>query len=286
MDHHHLVGAQQPLRDDQRTQCLLRAPTRVADHVRVALLEPEHPRWQQAGIHASDHRDVPRRRHRQASLVERRGIPLVGLNELVDQRHWLHLRKAGTSLPGVGYLIRNHCIHSCGMQVIPRRAHRRPGDARATRSAGPRRRSGAALHGSTSVAGNLGATLAGMIRAMIAGRARGSCSNAEWPRGRPAAPWPALLRAACSEITDLRNRRARPARHRAPDQTGCWRRPRPAVELGMPASARSSWRPPRPAARAGSSGARGGSPPRRRPGRNPGAGRGIGPNSTGPRNGV
>jgi hypothetical protein len=60
---------------------------RVADDVRVALLQAEHARQQQPRVHARHHGDLLGRWHRQVPLVEARGVALVVGQQLVGDAH-------------------------------------------------------------------------------------------------------------------------------------------------------------------------------------------------------
>jgi hypothetical protein len=87
MDDHHLARAQQMLRDDERADGVGGAPAGVADHVGVALLEPQEPRGVQPGIHAGDHRKPALRRARQMSLGEPARVGRIGGQELLGSLH-------------------------------------------------------------------------------------------------------------------------------------------------------------------------------------------------------
>jgi hypothetical protein len=78
VDEDDLVGAEQPLRDDQRANCVVGGDAAgVADDVRLALLEAEYVVDVQAGIHARQHSDMLGGRERKIALRERLGIGLV-----------------------------------------------------------------------------------------------------------------------------------------------------------------------------------------------------------------
>jgi hypothetical protein len=78
MDEDDLLGAEEALRDDEGSDGVVGDDaTRIADHVRVALLETEDPRRVETGIHAGEHRDLRGRRHREVTLAERSCVRLV-----------------------------------------------------------------------------------------------------------------------------------------------------------------------------------------------------------------
>jgi hypothetical protein len=68
--------------------------SRVADHVRVAGLEPEEAGWIETSVHAGDDRDPPGRRHRQVALGEGIGVDLVRGQQCVALKALLLLRSS------------------------------------------------------------------------------------------------------------------------------------------------------------------------------------------------
>src|SRR5215210_7253849 len=88
VDEDDLLGAEQPLRDRQRADLVVGDdPAGVADHVRVALAEPQQPVWVQSRVHARDDGDLPRRRQRQIALVEALGVRLGVAQQLIGDAH-------------------------------------------------------------------------------------------------------------------------------------------------------------------------------------------------------
>ena len=74
MDDQHLARAQQVLGDDQGSKSIGGAAAGVADHVGVALLQPQEARGIEPGIHARDDRDLPPWGSGQVPLREATGI--------------------------------------------------------------------------------------------------------------------------------------------------------------------------------------------------------------------
>jgi hypothetical protein len=71
VDEHDLLGAQQMLRDGERAERVVAHDAAgVANHVGVALLQAEHARWVEAGVHARQHRHPARRGQREIALVD------------------------------------------------------------------------------------------------------------------------------------------------------------------------------------------------------------------------
>jgi hypothetical protein len=88
VDEHDLAGAEQPLADDQRANLILGDDSAgIADHVRVALAEPQQPVGVQACIHARDDRDVAGGRHGQVALVEGGGVGAGVVEQVVGNAH-------------------------------------------------------------------------------------------------------------------------------------------------------------------------------------------------------
>jgi hypothetical protein len=87
VDEHDLLGPEQPLRNRERPDLVVGHTTRVPDHMRVTLVEAEHPSRVQPGIHAREHGDLLRRRQRQLALVEARCIRLVVRDQFVGDAH-------------------------------------------------------------------------------------------------------------------------------------------------------------------------------------------------------
>ena len=83
-----LVGVQQVVRDDETPDHIVGhdAP-RVAQDVRVALLEPERGEHVETGVHARDDRQPAPGAHVQVQLRQRRREPPVVLHELVYHVH-------------------------------------------------------------------------------------------------------------------------------------------------------------------------------------------------------
>ena len=78
-DHDGLFGPEQVVRDDEGADRLVvHDPARVADHVRVALVEAEEACRIEARVHARDDGELPARRHRQVAVGESGGVALVG----------------------------------------------------------------------------------------------------------------------------------------------------------------------------------------------------------------
>ena len=83
-DHERLLRAEQPVRDDERAQRVVGdEPARVADDVRIALVEPDELRRIESCVHARDDREPPAGRHRQVAFREARGVGLVGGEQLI-----------------------------------------------------------------------------------------------------------------------------------------------------------------------------------------------------------
>ena len=77
VDEDDLLGPEQPLGDRERADLVVGDDTAgVADHVRVALLEPEHARRDEPRVHARDDGDLLGRRQGQLALVEAGGVLL------------------------------------------------------------------------------------------------------------------------------------------------------------------------------------------------------------------
>jgi hypothetical protein len=71
VDEHDLVGAEQVLRHRQRAEPVVgHEAARVADHVSVALGQPEQPGRVHPRVHAGEHRHLPRGCCRELRLVE------------------------------------------------------------------------------------------------------------------------------------------------------------------------------------------------------------------------
>jgi hypothetical protein len=84
MDDQHLARAQQPLRDQQRADHVLgHDAARVADDVRLALLQAEQAVHVQARVHAGDDGDGPGRAVGQVTLGEPGRVGAVPLEQLV-----------------------------------------------------------------------------------------------------------------------------------------------------------------------------------------------------------
>jgi hypothetical protein len=87
-DHRDLLGAQEPVGDDQRADRVLGdEPARVADHVRVTLLEAEELGGVEACVHARHDREPSPGRHGQIALPEPVRIDLVRSLQDVALRH-------------------------------------------------------------------------------------------------------------------------------------------------------------------------------------------------------
>ena len=87
-DHDGLLGPEQVVGEDERADRLVvHDPARVADHVRIALLETEEPCRIEARVHACDHGELPVRRHGQVAFGKAGGVALVGFGDLVDDGH-------------------------------------------------------------------------------------------------------------------------------------------------------------------------------------------------------
>jgi hypothetical protein len=87
-DDQRLLRSQQPVRDDERAQCVVGdEAARVADHVCVALLEAEELRGVETRVHARHDRESARRGRGQVTLRELRGVGVVGGYQLVANRH-------------------------------------------------------------------------------------------------------------------------------------------------------------------------------------------------------
>ena len=79
VDQDDLAGAEQPLADGQRADHIVGGdPARVADHVRFALVQAEHPVHIQPRIHAGHYGNVAGRRHRQRAAECLRVTGVVG----------------------------------------------------------------------------------------------------------------------------------------------------------------------------------------------------------------
>jgi hypothetical protein len=76
------------LRDGERAECVVAHDAAgVADHVGVALLQAEHARRVESGVHARQHRHLACRGQREIALVERARVGLVVLEEAVGGAH-------------------------------------------------------------------------------------------------------------------------------------------------------------------------------------------------------
>src|SRR4026208_258963 len=62
-------------------------PTGIPNHVGITRLEPEDLIDHQPGIHARDHREFSRRRHRQITELEIPGIIRAGRDDFIDNAH-------------------------------------------------------------------------------------------------------------------------------------------------------------------------------------------------------
>ena len=82
-----LPRAEQLVRDHERADRVVAAPAAgVADHVRVTLGEAGKLRRIEPRVHAGQHREAPRRRHRETALVaERLAVAGVGVKHLLDE---------------------------------------------------------------------------------------------------------------------------------------------------------------------------------------------------------
>src|SRR5689334_23294112 len=86
-DDRDLVGAEQMLRHGERAQRLARVAAGVADHVGVALVEPEEARRDEPRVHAGHDGHAAPGRAREVAVGKATGVGLVGGKELVDRAH-------------------------------------------------------------------------------------------------------------------------------------------------------------------------------------------------------
>jgi hypothetical protein len=88
VDQDDLAGAQKTLRDSQGSDLVVGYDASgVANHVRVTLLKPQHTVDVQARVHAGDHGHTLSRGQREVALVERLGVSLVVVQQLVGYAH-------------------------------------------------------------------------------------------------------------------------------------------------------------------------------------------------------
>ena len=87
MDHRDLGGAEQPLRDHQRTKRVACSSAGVPDDVGVTLFQTERLARQDTRVHAGENGDAPLGRQREMAAIEGAGVALVGLNQLVYGGH-------------------------------------------------------------------------------------------------------------------------------------------------------------------------------------------------------